>query len=91
MVTRLYLNLLGFFSCFLEKYKPLCILKGNMPFKMHKIISFPEKKCKNMCVTTLPKIFRPLTRNTYFFIWPYNNHFHSDGFIYVPEDCYTCP
>ena len=25
---------------------------------------------KKLCVPTLPKIFRPVTRNTYFFIWP---------------------
>ena len=43
-VTRLYLNLLvkiyDFFSSFLEKYIILCILKGEMTFKMHKIIYF---------------------------------------------------
>ena len=46
-VTRPYLNLLAkpsvknleYFSAFLEKYN-LCILKGQMPFKMHKIIYF---------------------------------------------------
>ena len=27
---------------FLEKNKNLCILKGSLPFKMHKIIYFPE-------------------------------------------------
>ena len=51
----------------------LCILKGKMPFKMHKIMFFPEKKLKKICVpiATLPKIFRPVTRNTLiFFIWP---------------------
>ena len=42
----------------------LCILKGEMPFKMHKVFLFPEKK---MCVPTLPKIFRPVNRNTLFF------------------------
>ena len=43
-----------------------------MPFKMHKITFFPEKKIfKKKCVPTLPKIFRPVTRNTLtFFIWP---------------------
>ena len=36
---------LEFFSDFLEKKNTiLCILKGNMPFKMHKFIFFPEKK-----------------------------------------------
>ena len=42
----------------------LCILKGEMPFKMHKLYFFPEKKY----VPTLPKIFRPVTQNTP--IWP---------------------
>ena len=31
--------------------------KGEMPFKMHKIVFYPWKKC----VPTLPKIFRPVT------------------------------
>ena len=35
----------------------LCILKGEMPFKMHKIIMFSRKKI----VPILPKIFRPVT------------------------------
>ena len=44
-----------------------------MPFKMHKIIFFQEKyNGKKICVPTQPKIFRPITRHTYFyFIWPY--------------------
>ena len=40
-VDQLYLNIL--FSDFLEKNIILCILKGEMPFKMHKIIYFPDK------------------------------------------------
>ena len=32
-----------FFQGFFEKDIILCILKGEMPFKMHKIIFFPEK------------------------------------------------
>ena len=35
-----------------------------MPFKMHKIIFFQKK---SMCVPTLPKISRPVTRNTIMF------------------------
>ena len=69
------------FSGFLENYTILCILKSEMPFKMHKIIFFSRKKNiiffsrnknnKKMCVPTLPKILRPVTRNTFiFFIWP---------------------
>ena len=42
----------------------LCILKGEMPFKMHKII-FPEKKS----VPTLPKISDLLPETHLFFIW----------------------
>ena len=45
-------------------------LKGKMPFKMHKIIFFPEKKImKKKCVPTLPKIFRPINGNTLIFIF----------------------
>ena len=49
----------------------LCILKGISPFKMHKIIFFPEKKIikKNKCVPALPKIFRSITRNTLNFLF----------------------
>ena len=48
-VTGPYLNLLVkprgvFLSSFLEKYIILRILIGDMPFKMHKIIFFPERK-----------------------------------------------
>ena len=36
-----------------------------MPFKMHKIIFFQEKKyLKKICMPTLPKIFRHVTQNT---------------------------
>ena len=38
-----------------------------MPFKMHKISFFYRKKMiEKKCVPTLPKIFRPVTQNTYF-------------------------
>ena len=41
------------------------------PFKMHKLYFFPEKKIikKNYYVPTLPKIFRPVTRNTHIFLF----------------------
>ena len=41
----------------------------HLPFKIHKIIFFFQEK--TICVPTLnvPKIFRPVTRNTLFF-WP---------------------
>ena len=62
-VTRSYLNLLGkprIFSDFLEKYN-LCILKGEMPFKMHKFLFFfSRKNIKKYMRPTLPKIFRPV-------------------------------
>ena len=46
----------------------ICILKGKMPFKMHKIMFFPENKNNfKKFVPTLPKIFRPVTRNTFFY------------------------
>ena len=64
-VTRPYLNLLvkpRLLSGFHEK-KKICILKGQMPFKMH--IFFSEK---SMCAVTLPEIFRPVTRNTLIFL-----------------------
>ena len=55
-VTRPYSNLPvkpRNFSCFLEKKVILCILKGILPFNMHRIIFlfFSEKKIikKNMC------------------------------------------
>ena len=37
-----------------------------MPFKMHKIIFYPEKI---ICVPTLPKIFRPVTRDILIFLF----------------------
>ena len=46
-VTRPYQNLLvkpRIVFRFSEKYIILCILKGEMPLKMHKIIFLPEKK-----------------------------------------------
>ena len=65
-VTRPYLNLLvkpRLFSDFLKKKKIICILKGEMPFKMYKIIFFfpPQKMIEKICLPTLPKIFRPVT------------------------------
>ena len=65
-INQPYLNLLvkqGIFSGFLEKNIILCISKGILPFKMHKILFFPEKNC----VPTLPKIFHPVTQNTLIF------------------------
>ena len=59
-VTRPYLNLLVkpsiFFQVFWKKIN-LCILKGEMPFQMHKIILFSERKKikQNMCACPLPK------------------------------------
>ena len=73
-VTRPFLNLLvkprsnilEIVSGFQEKkYIILCILKGDLSCKMHKIIYFFKKKC----VPTLPKIFRAATRNTLIFLF----------------------
>ena len=62
-VTRLYLYLLvksRIFTGLLEIYN-LCILKGEMPFKMHKIIYFFQKKKreKYVCLPYL-KLSDPL-------------------------------
>ena len=49
----------------------LWILKGEMPFKMHKTI-FPEKEKilkKYICMCTIPKIFRPVTLNILIFLF----------------------
>ena len=45
--------------------------EGNMPFKMHKIDFFFQKRkdFKKVYVPTLPKIFRPLTQNTLIFLF----------------------
>ena len=50
-------------------------MKGEKPFKMHKIIFSPKKY--NM--PTLPKIFQTrYPKHTYFFIWPYiGQHMNS--------------
>ena len=56
-----------FFSGFLDKNIILCILKGEMPFKMHKIIFFSSRKKK--CVPILPKMSRLVTRNTLSFLF----------------------
>ena len=64
-VTQPYLNLLvkpRIFFRFSGKNIILCILKGEMSFKMHKIVFFSrKKKLKTICVPTLPKIFRLVT------------------------------
>ena len=68
-VTQPYLNLLvkpGILFRFSEKNIISCILKGELPFKMHKIIFFSRKK---ICLPTLSKIFRPVTGNTHFFLF----------------------
>ena len=52
-VTRPYLKLLlkpRFFFQILWKKMILCILKGKMPLKMHKIIFFREKLIKKQIV-----------------------------------------
>ena len=51
-----------------ENYDGSPISRGEMPFKMHKIIFFQRKKLK-ISLPTLPNIFRPATRNTQFFLF----------------------
>ena len=43
--------------------------RQKLPFKMHEIIIFSEKKIikKNMCAYPMPKIFGSVSRKTYFF------------------------
>ena len=53
----------------------LCILKGEMPFKMHKMIFISRKKNKKKCVPTLPKMFRPVTRNPLFVLFDFSTDF----------------
>ena len=57
----------------------LCILKGKMPFKMHKITFFPKclSECvklyffpENMNIFTLLKFSDLLPERHLFFIWP---------------------
>ena len=74
-VTRPYLNLLVkpiIVFRISVKNIILWILKGKMPFKMYKIIFFPEKKKmkKKMCAY-LPKISDLLPETHLFFYWPY--------------------
>ena len=75
-VTRRYLNLLvkpSIFFRFSGKNIISCILKGEMPFKMHKIIYFSRKKQhKKTCVSYRSSNFQThYPKHTYFFIWPY--------------------
>ena len=70
--SRFYLNLLMklfFFSGFLgKKYNFMHFERQNAFQNSKNYFYFSEKK---ICVPTLPKNFRPVTRNTHFFIWPY--------------------
>ena len=45
------------FQVFWEKYIALCILKGILPFKMHKIIFFPDNLKKFLGFTSKARIF----------------------------------
>ena len=66
-VTQPYLNLLvkpRIFSCFHEKYNPMHFERQKCLSKCIKFYFFPEKK---ICVPTLPKSFRPVTRNILIF------------------------
>ena len=72
-VTWPYLNVpyclnLDFIQVFWKK-KLYAFRKAKCLFKMHKIIFFSRKKY--ICMPTLPKIFRPITRSTLVFFWLY--------------------
>ena len=72
-VTQPYLNLRvrpRILSCFIGKNIILCILKDELPFKMH--IFFPERKTiKHVCAYPTLKFSDPLPETLIFFIWPY--------------------
>ena len=63
---------------------------------MHKLYIFTRiKQIKIKSVPTLPKIFRPITRNTHFFIWPYMEfHMNSSKNIIISlsfyQTCFGC-
>ena len=75
-VTGPYLNLLvkpRIVFRFSGKTIILCILKGEMPFKMHKIKKNPEKKIikKNMCAYPTLNFQTCYQKHiNLFFIWP---------------------
>ena len=48
----------------------LCILKGILPFKMHKIIVFPENLKKKLGFTSKFRKGRVTLNTGIFFIWP---------------------
>ena len=54
---------------FFEQKNVLCILKGKMPFKMHKIILFQKKEIikKNMCAYVFLKFSDLLPKTRIFF------------------------
>ena len=66
----------------------LCILKGEMPFKMHKITLFfsRKKRVKKICVPTLLKIVRPITLNTLvFFLFGLNGRECPNAILAICE------
>ena len=69
-VTRPYLNLLVKPRIFLFFFwKIYNFMHFERLSKCIKLYFFPKKKRKKVCVTTLPKIFRPVTRITHIFIF----------------------
>ena len=73
-VNQPYLNLLvnpKIFFRFSGKIIFLYILKAILPFKMHKILFYPEKNIikKSACLSYL-KYSDPLPKTHLFFIWP---------------------
>ena len=91
-VTRPYLNLLvkpRIFLGFLEEHIILYILKGEMSFKMHEIIFFSRK----ICVSTLPKLFRPFPGNILIFLFGlmYSVYLVPIGIVSLQlNKCFVC-
>ena len=69
------------FSGFQEKYINVCILKGEMPLKMHRIFIFFRKKIikKNMCLPNL-KFSDPFTKTHLFFSFGLTHMFQEVDF-----------
>ena len=73
-VTQPYINLLAkprTFFMFSRKNIILCILKGEITFKMHKLYFLPEKENKKyVCLPYLKFVDSLPETHLVFFIWP---------------------
>ena len=69
----------------------LCNLKGEMPFKMHKIILFSRRNnYENKCAYLRPteNFQTRYPKHTYFFIWPYSamgKYSHPSGQVWLKD------